>query len=79
MAFFSSASSFIDNPGQANYAAAGTFEDAYALYLNRLADFPVSVINWGYWGSVGAAADEVFRRRFSEAGVGSIEPVEVRS
>ena len=55
LAFFSSAASFVDAAGQANYAAASTFEDSYALSLRRQG-MPVSVMNWGYWGSVGAVS-----------------------
>src|SRR5207244_1780304 len=57
LVFFSSAASFTDATGQANYAAASTFEDAYALELRRRCRFPVSVISWGYWASVGALSE----------------------
>ncbi|MFI9594971.1 SDR family NAD(P)-dependent oxidoreductase [Nonomuraea sp. NPDC052265] len=73
LAYFSSAASFVEVGGQANYAAAGTFEDAYALSLR---DRPVSVINWGYWGSVGAVSGGGYDGRFAELGIGSIEPEE---
>ncbi|MGW2157707.1 SDR family NAD(P)-dependent oxidoreductase [Nonomuraea sp. NPDC001699] len=73
LAYFSSAASFVEVGGQANYAAAGTFEDAYALSLR---DRPVSVINWGYWGSVGAVSGGGYDGRFAELGIGSIEPGE---
>jgi acyl transferase domain-containing protein/tryptophanase/pimeloyl-ACP methyl ester carboxylesterase/NAD(P)-dependent dehydrogenase (short-subunit alcohol dehydrogenase family) len=76
MLFFSSAASFVDVKGQANYAAASTFEDAFAHQLRNQSHFPVSVINWGFWGSVGAVATESQARRFAEIGVGSIEPKE---
>ncbi|MGW2218549.1 SDR family NAD(P)-dependent oxidoreductase, partial [Nonomuraea sp. NPDC001684] len=73
LAYFSSAASFVEVGGQANYAAASTFEDAYALSLS---DRPVSVINWGYWGSVGAVSGGGYDGRFAELGIGSIEPEE---
>ncbi|WP_433498361.1 SDR family NAD(P)-dependent oxidoreductase [Sphaerimonospora sp. CA-214678] len=76
LVFFSSALSFTDAPGQANYAAAGAFEDAYARALRARCPFPVSVVNWGYWGSVGAVADQRYAQRFAELGIGSIEPDE---
>ncbi|MGW0487970.1 SDR family NAD(P)-dependent oxidoreductase [Streptomyces olivaceus] len=72
---FSSAVSFADAPGQANYAAASTFEDAYAGYL-RERSFPASVVNWGFWGSVGVVAQERRVERFAGLGIGSLEPAE---
>ena len=75
LAFFSSAASFVDAAGQANYAAASTFEDSYALSLRRQG-MPVSVVNWGYWGSVGAVSGEEYGARFAALGIGSIEPAE---
>jgi acyl transferase domain-containing protein/NAD(P)-dependent dehydrogenase (short-subunit alcohol dehydrogenase family)/pimeloyl-ACP methyl ester carboxylesterase/aryl carrier-like protein len=71
--FFSSAAALIDVPGQSNYAAASAFEDAYAIHLRRNG-VPASVINWGYWGSVGAVADEHHRSLLAADGVGSLEP-----
>ncbi|MFD7275463.1 SDR family NAD(P)-dependent oxidoreductase [Streptomyces sp. NPDC059862] len=76
LAFFSSAVSFTDSAGQANYAAASTFEDAYAAELRRRCRFPVTVVNWGYWGSVGVVADERHAARLAGFGVGSIAPHE---
>ncbi|MEV0016819.1 SDR family NAD(P)-dependent oxidoreductase [Streptomyces tendae] len=72
---FSSAVSFTDAPGQANYAAASTFEDAFAGYL-RERSFPASVINWGFWGSVGVVAQQRRVERFAELGIGSLDPAE---
>ncbi|WP_319303171.1 SDR family NAD(P)-dependent oxidoreductase, partial [Streptomyces scabiei] len=72
---FSSAISFADAPGQANYAAASTFEDAFAGHL-RERSFPAHVVNWGFWGSVGAVAQEHRVERFAELGIGSLEPAE---
>lgn len=74
LAFFSSAVSFVDSAGQGNYAAASTFEDAYALHLRRTGAVHALVINWGYWGSVGAVANDYHRVRLAADGVGSIEP-----
>ncbi|TMM37903.1 MAG: SDR family NAD(P)-dependent oxidoreductase, partial [Actinobacteria bacterium] len=76
LAFFSSAVSFTDAAGQANYAAASTFEDAYAMDLRRRYRTPVSVVNWGYWGGVGVVADERYAQRLAGFGVGSIAPAE---
>jgi acyl transferase domain-containing protein/tryptophanase/pimeloyl-ACP methyl ester carboxylesterase/acyl carrier protein/SAM-dependent methyltransferase len=76
LVFFSSAVSFTDSGGQANYAAASTFEDALAHQLRQRCRFPVSVVNWGFWGSVGAVADERHVSRMAGLGVGSIEPAQ---
>ncbi|MEU8367268.1 SDR family NAD(P)-dependent oxidoreductase [Micromonospora tulbaghiae] len=75
LALFSSALSFAPAPGQANYAAASTFEDAYGLALHRRGQ-PVRVVNWGWWGSVGVVADPGYAARFAALGIGSIEPAE---
>ena len=72
--FFSSGQSFVCNPGQASYAAACTFKDAYAAYMSRNSMFPVKVINWGYWGEVGIVSDEANNRRMKERGIHSISP-----
>jgi acyl transferase domain-containing protein/acyl carrier protein/SAM-dependent methyltransferase len=76
MIFFSSAQSFIGNPGQSNYAAACTFKDSYALHLSRVESYPVKIINWGYWGSVGIVANQEYNRRLEAQGMQSIQPQE---
>lgn len=76
MMFFSSAQSFSGNAGQSNYAAACAFKDAFALYLNQHNPYPVKIINWGYWGSVGVVASEEHNRRLASMGIQSIEPQE---
>ncbi len=76
MLFFSSLQSLAGNAGQSNYAAACTFKDAFAHYLRRQVDYPVKVMNWGYWGSVGIASDFKTRQRMASHGVGSVEPEE---
>ncbi|WP_434739716.1 SDR family NAD(P)-dependent oxidoreductase [Micromonospora sp. SH-82] len=75
LALFSSALSYAPAPGQANYAAASTFEDAYGLHLHR-SGLPVRVVNWGYWGSVGVVAGADYTARFRALGIDSIEPDE---
>ncbi|NUR27213.1 MAG: SDR family NAD(P)-dependent oxidoreductase, partial [Catenulispora sp.] len=75
LAFFSSALSFAPAPGQGNYAAAGAFEDAYAARL-RAEGLPAVVVNWGFWGSVGAVAAPGYRERFTALGIEPIEPDE---
>ncbi|HET9278405.1 MAG TPA: SDR family NAD(P)-dependent oxidoreductase, partial [Flavitalea sp.] len=74
--FFSAAQSFLGNPGQSNYAAACSFKDAFALYLNQENAYPVSTINWGYWGSIGIVANEKYNKLLKRQGVHSISPME---
>jgi amino acid adenylation domain-containing protein len=69
---FSSVQSFLGNAGQANYAAACAFQDAWARAANRIEAYPVQTINWGFWGDVGAVASEGFRRLWASQGVDSI-------
>ncbi|WP_156295823.1 SDR family NAD(P)-dependent oxidoreductase, partial [Methylobacterium aquaticum] len=68
---YSSANAFIGNPGQANYAAAAAGQDALGLAL-RADGLPVTVVNWGYWGEVGAVAAPVFLERAAGLGIGAI-------
>ncbi|CAM2011287.1 non-ribosomal peptide synthetase [Acanthopleuribacter pedis] len=79
--FLSSMTSFDRDAGQSNYAAGCTFMDAYAQFLAQNEDaLPetcrVRVVNWGYWGSIGAVATPEYRARMHQAGIGSIEPDE---
>lgn len=53
---FSSISGIIGNRGQANYAAANTFMDAFVLYRRHLG-LPASAIDIGLMEDVGAARD----------------------
>ena len=76
MLYFSSGQSFSGNAGQANYAAGCTFKDAYARYVSGVENYPVKVINWGYWGEVGVVASEEYRRRLAIQGIGSISIAE---
>ncbi|MRN51865.1 SDR family NAD(P)-dependent oxidoreductase [Paenibacillus monticola] len=76
MLFFSSAQSFIGSRGQSNYAAACTFKDAFAQHLNDVRSYPVKIINWGYWGSVGAVSGEGYSKRLEAQGIFSIQPAE---
>ncbi|PSL48184.1 acyl transferase domain-containing protein [Chitinophaga niastensis] len=74
--FFSALNAFIKAPGQSNYAAGSTFEDAFAQYLSQHWPCAVKTINWGYWGSTGIVSGDNYRRRMTAAGIGSIEPPE---
>ena len=53
---FSSMASFLPSAGQASYAAANCFLDAFAADL-RAAGRPVIAVNWGPWADVGMAAE----------------------
>jgi acyl transferase domain-containing protein/NADP-dependent 3-hydroxy acid dehydrogenase YdfG/acyl carrier protein len=72
--FFSSFNAFTRQAGQGNYAAGCTFADSLAHNLDACLDCSVRVINWGFWGSVGAVATEAYRQRMAAMGIGSIEP-----
>ncbi len=76
MLFFSSVNSFEGNPGQSNYAAGCTFEDAFAHYLGQREAYPVKIINWGYWGTVGVASNKEYNKRMAAQGLLSIGPEE---
>ncbi|WP_343997016.1 SDR family NAD(P)-dependent oxidoreductase, partial [Ideonella azotifigens] len=76
MLFCSSLLSFMKAAGQSNYAAGCTFKDAYALQLAQRLPYPVKVMNWGYWGSVGVVASQAYRERMAQLGFGSIEAEE---
>ncbi|NOU16651.1 MAG: SDR family NAD(P)-dependent oxidoreductase [Bacteroidales bacterium] len=76
MLFFSSLQSFYKAPGQSNYAAGCTFKDSFAQYIQQQHSYPIKIVNWGYWGSVGIVADESYKKRIAQIGIGSIEPNE---
>ncbi|MCP4137083.1 MAG: SDR family NAD(P)-dependent oxidoreductase, partial [bacterium] len=76
MLFFSSIQSFMKAAGQGNYAAGCTFKDAFAHRLSCDTDYPVKVINWGYWGSVGIVASKEYNDQMAGLGIGSVEPEE---
>jgi len=75
LVFFSSLQSFMKAPGQSNYAAGCCYADAFAKRL-RHRPYPVKLMHWGYWGSVGVVASDDYRQRMARAGIGSIEPPE---
>ena len=72
--FFSSVQSFFRNPGQGNYAAGCTFQDAFARLLAQHWRCTVRVMNWGWWGGVGVAANPAHAARMRAVGLASIEP-----
>ena len=76
MLFFSSVASFHRDAGQSNYCAGCTFKDSFAQAMRTRHPYPVKIVNWGYWGSVGIVTDAFFRKRMENRGIGSIEPDE---
>jgi acyl transferase domain-containing protein/NAD(P)-dependent dehydrogenase (short-subunit alcohol dehydrogenase family) len=74
--FCSSAGALDALPGQTHYAAGNAFQDALAHHLARSSATRVRSIDWGYWGSVGAAATPLHRKRFAQRGIHAIEPAE---
>ncbi|UUM20780.1 SDR family NAD(P)-dependent oxidoreductase [Mycoavidus sp. SF9855] len=75
LVFFSSIQSFMKPPGQSNYAAGCCFADAFAQGMGAR-PYPVKVMHWGYWGSVGIVASAPYRERMAQMGIGSIESPE---
>ena len=76
MLFFSSVISFSKSPGQSNYCAGCTFKDSFAHKLQLERAYPVKIMNWGYWGSVGVVAAQSYNDIMRSMGIGSIEPEE---
>jgi thioesterase domain-containing protein/NAD(P)-dependent dehydrogenase (short-subunit alcohol dehydrogenase family)/acyl carrier protein len=76
LALFSSTISWTANAGQCNYVAASAFEDAFGLRLRQEGKYDVKILNWGYWGGVGAVAGAKYRERAARLGVGSIDAAE---
>ncbi|MFP3515334.1 SDR family NAD(P)-dependent oxidoreductase [Pseudomonas sp. SIMBA_077] len=72
--FFGSLQSLWKAPGQSNYAAACCLCDALACELAQRRSYPVKVMQWGYWGSVGAVASPAYNRRMAQVGLESIAP-----
>jgi NAD(P)-dependent dehydrogenase (short-subunit alcohol dehydrogenase family) len=74
--FFSSVTAFTTPKGQSSYSAGCAFKDAFATALRAEWEIPVKVMNWGYWGGIGAVANDEVRAQMVRAGAGSIEPGE---
>ncbi|MFF7240915.1 SDR family NAD(P)-dependent oxidoreductase [Streptomyces collinus] len=72
--FFSSAQSFLGEPGLGNYAAGSTFLDAYAHTLDERLPYPVRAVDWGFWGTVGSVATDKHRAELTAAGFHPITP-----
>jgi polyketide synthase PksN len=68
---FSSGAAETGNPGQADYAAANAFMDAFACYRNRLAEKgerwgKTVSINWPLWAQGGMHVDKEIEQRMVE-------------
>ncbi|MDG9715468.1 SAM-dependent methyltransferase [Streptomyces sp. DH24] len=68
-ALFSSAIAHTGNPGQSNYAAGSTFMSSYGAHLATRLHWPVTVVDWGFWGDEGAVATPEHRERLARWGV----------
>lgn len=76
MMFFSSTQAFASNPGQSNYAGGCSFKDAFASWMNQELDYPVKIVNWGYWGNIGIVSSKEYNKRLFNMGYYSVEPYE---
>jgi acyl carrier protein len=73
---FSSASGLLGNPGQANYAAANAFLDAYAARL-RADGVPATALAWGLWETgtgMAAGLSDGDRARIRAGGIVPLTP-----
>ncbi|MGZ4976964.1 MAG: SDR family NAD(P)-dependent oxidoreductase, partial [Methylobacter sp.] len=72
-ALCSSASGWLGNPGQANYAAANTWLDSFAAW-RRVHGLPALSIAWGPWAEAGMHARLVAGRNNDANDMGTITP-----
>ncbi|MYM28266.1 SDR family oxidoreductase [Duganella sp. CY15W] len=61
--FFSSGESFVGNKGWGAYTVACNFQDAFALHLRQETEWPVHVINWGFWEGNDRGDPELLRAK----------------
>jgi acyl transferase domain-containing protein/NADPH:quinone reductase-like Zn-dependent oxidoreductase/acyl carrier protein len=70
---YSSASSVIGSPGQANYATANALLDGLVAE-RRAKGLPATSVNWGPWAQGGMAASHAARANLSAQGLIPLEP-----
>ena len=70
---FSSATSVLGSPGQANYVAANAFLDGLAHYRHRQG-LPALAINWGAWAEVGMATQTNQTEQLAKQGILAFPP-----
>jgi NADPH:quinone reductase-like Zn-dependent oxidoreductase/acyl carrier protein len=70
---YSSGSSVLGSPGQANYAAANALLDGLAAY-RQAQGLPATSINWGPWADAGMAAGEAARANLGKQGLVPLKP-----
>lgn len=78
--FFSSGSALLGSAGQAAYAGANAFLDAYARHL-RSSGIPATSIGWGAWAGDGmaGAVDDRTLRQWADRGIGVLSVDEARA
>jgi NADP-dependent 3-hydroxy acid dehydrogenase YdfG len=72
--FFSSVNSFYKAPGQSNYVAGCCFTDVLSDILRQRMSCKIKVVNWGYWGTIGAVAELRYQKGMEKMGFASIDP-----
>ena len=70
---FSSATAILGSPGQANYAAANAFLDAFAHYRQSTGRAALA-INWGAWAEIGLAARMSSPANLAKQGIKAMLP-----
>ena len=70
--FNSTFNSYYANEGQTNYVAASCFLDSYANYLYSK-NWPIKIINWGYWGDLGVGMSPEIKSILQSKGVYPID------
>jgi len=77
MVFFSSNAAFVRGAGMSGYSAGCTFKDAFALQLGKQLNYPIKVVNWGYWSAgAGMAMTDAMKAYFQEIGYLPLDPEE---